>query len=175
MADLRGKSWRWGVLFVLLAACGCGYQLQGKGAAPDADIRSVAIPIFGNLTPQTGAESEITRALTERFTSSRRIAVASRDAADAILIGAVKSFATSSVAVTSGTQVTTGYRAALTVEVALQKSGDGKTLFKEEITEWRNYAVVADLAATENNKREAIRRIAERLAERIQERVLGGF
>lgn len=175
MAGLGGRSWRWAVLFVLLATGGCGYQLQGKGSAPDPDMRTVAIPTFGNLTTQTGAESEITRALVEKFTSSQRIGVAPRATADAVLLGNVKTFITSTVAVTSGTQVTTGYRAALTVDVTLQRSGDGKVLFKEEITEWRNYPVVSDLAATENNKREAIRRIAERLAERIQERILGGF
>ena len=175
MAGLQMKSLRWFVLFVFAAAGGCGYQLQGRGTPSEPGIQAVAIPIFGNRTAQTGIESEVTRALVEKFTSSRRIAVGSRSAADALLIGTVKSFATTSVAVTSGTQVTTGYRAALTVEVTFQRTGDGKVLWKEEITEWRNYPVVSDLAATENNKREAIRRISERLAERIQERVLGSF
>jgi len=175
MASLKARSWRWGVLFVLLAAGGCGYQLQGKGSAPEAGIQAVAIPLFGNRTAQTGIESEVTRALVEKFTSSRRIAVGPQGSADALLIGTVKSFSTTSVAVTSGTQITTGYRATLTVEVMLQGRADGKVLWKEEITEWRNYPVVSDLAATENNKREAIRLISERLAERIQDRLLGIF
>lgn len=166
---------RFFVFFFLLAAGGCGYQLQGKGAPFDPGIQSVAISIFGNRTPQTGIESEVTRALVEKFTSSRRISIRPQSSADALLIGTVKSFVTTSVAVTTGTQVTTGYRAALTVEVMLQGSGDGKVLWKEEITEWRNYPVVADLSATENYKREAIRLISERLAERIQDRVLGTF
>ena len=175
MAGLREKSLRWVILFAFLTAGGCGYQLQGKGTSSDPTIRMVAIPIFGNQTAQTGIESEVTRALVEKFTSSQRIAVGSQGVADALLLGNVKSFTTSSVAVTTAAQVTTGYRAALTVEVTFQKRGDGKVLWKEEITEWRNYPVVSDLAATENNKREAIRSISERLAERIQERILGGF
>ena len=175
MAGLREKSLCWVILFAFLIAGGCGYQLQGKGASSDPAIQMVAIPIFGNQTAQTGIESEVTRALVEKFTSSQRIAVGSQGTADALLLGNVKSFSTSSVAVTTATQVTTGYRAALTVEVTFQKRGDGKVLWKEEITEWRNYPVVSDLAATENNKREAIRSISERLAERIQERILGSF
>jgi hypothetical protein len=95
--------------------------------------------------------------------------------ADALVVGIIKSFTTTSVAVTTGTQVTTGYRAALTVEVTFQRKKDGKIVWKEDITEWRNYLVVSDLAATENNKREAIRKISERLAERIQEMILGSF
>jgi hypothetical protein len=175
MAGLRVRSSGWVILFIFLAAGGCGYQLQGRGTPSDPGIQAVAIPVFGNRTAQTGIESEVTRALVEKFTSSRRIRVGSQASADALLLGTVKSFATASVAVTTGTQVTTGYRAALTVEVTMQRTGDGKVLWKEEITEWRNYPVVSDLAVTENNKREAIRRISERLAERIQERVLGAF
>jgi outer membrane lipopolysaccharide assembly protein LptE/RlpB len=175
MAGLREESWRWVVLFAFLTAGGCGYQLQGKGTPSDPVIQMVAIPVFGNRTAQTGIESEVTRALVEKFTSSQRIAVGSQGRADALLLGNVKSFTTSSVAVTSGTQVTTGYRAALTVEVTYQRRGDGKVFWKEEVTEWRNYPVVPDLAATENNKREAIRKISERLAERIQEMILGRF
>jgi outer membrane lipopolysaccharide assembly protein LptE/RlpB len=175
MAGLREKPWRWVVLFAFLTAGGCGYQLQGKGTSSDPAIQMVAIPIFGNRTAQTGIESEVSRALVEKFTSSQRIAVGSQGTADALLLGNVKSFTTSSVAVTSGTQITTGYRAALTVEVTYQRRGDGKVLWKEEMTEWRNYPVVSDLAVTENNKREAIRKISERLAERIQEIILGSF
>jgi outer membrane lipopolysaccharide assembly protein LptE/RlpB len=167
--------WLGVAVLAFLCGGGCGYHLQGRGTPEYPEIRAVAIPVFGNRTVQTGIESEVTRALVEKFSSSGRIGLASRKAADALVLGTVKSFATTSVTVTSGTQVTTGYRAALTVEVAFQRAGDGKTLWKEEITEWRNYAVVSDLAATENNKREAVRRISERLAERIQERVLGGF
>ena len=89
--------------------------------------------------------------------------------------GTVKSFITSSVAVTTGTQITTGYRATLTVEVIFLRRGDGKVLWKEEIAEWRNYPVASDLAVTENNKRDAIRRISELLAERIQEMSPGRF
>ncbi len=169
------RSLRWLVFFAFLTAGGCGYHLQGKGAPSDPGIRAVAIPIFGNRTSQTGIESEVTRALVDRITSSQRIAIRSQNTADAILIGTVKSFITSSVAVTSGTQFTTGYRAALTVEVSFQRRADGKIFWKEDLTEWRNYLVVSDLAATENNKREAIRRISERLAERIQEIILGSF
>lgn len=175
MAGQLAKILRWFVFFASLTAGGCGYHLQGKGTPSDPGIQAVAIPIFGNRTSQTGIESEVTRALVEKITSSQRIAVRSQNTADAILIGNVKSFVTSSVAVTSGTQFTTGYRVALTVEVSFQRKEDGKLFWKEDLTEWRNYLVVTDLAATENNKREAIRKISERLAERIQEIILGSF
>ncbi len=124
---------------------------------------------------QTGIESEVTRALVERFIVAKRLPVGKQDGADALLTGTVKSFLTTSVAVTAGTQVTTGYRATLTVEILLQRQKDGKIFFKEELSEWWNYSVVADLALTERNKQEAIRQISLRLAEKIHELILENF
>jgi len=120
-------------------------------------------------------ENEVTRALVDKFTSTRRLFVTSQSSADALLTGTIKSFFTTSVTVTSATQVTTGYRATVTLEVVFQRKGDGKILWKEEIREWRNYAVVSDLAATEGNRREAIRQISDLLAERVYEIIMGNF
>ncbi len=120
-------------------------------------------------------ENEITRALVDKFTSTRRLSVASQSMADSLLTGTIKSFYTASVTVTSATQVSTGYRATVILEIVFQRKGDGKVLWKEEIREWRNYAVVADLAVTESNKREAIRQISELLAERVYEIIMGNF
>ncbi|MDH4266564.1 MAG: hypothetical protein OEW45_13075, partial [Deltaproteobacteria bacterium] len=67
------------------------------------------------------------------------------------------------------------YRATLTVEIIFQRQKDGKTLFKEELSEWWNYPVVSDLAMTENNKKNAIRQISLLLAEKIHELILENF
>lgn len=173
LRDLRPSFLCW--LFPFLLLTGCGYHLQGKGSNLPPDIQSVAIPIFGNRTLQTGVESEVTRALVERFTSAQRLAVEDRSSADALLTGTVLSFVNLPIAVTSGTQVTTGYRAVLTVEMILKRQRDGKVFFKSEMSEWRNYAVDPDLAVTENNKREAIRQISILLAERAHEFILENF
>jgi hypothetical protein len=135
----------------------------------------VAIPIFANRTDQTGIETEVTRALVEKFISTKRLSVEPRDSADSLLSGMVKSFSTFPVAVTSSTQLTTEYRATMIVEYSFQERKDGKVLFREEISEWRNYPVVSDLNATEQNKLNAIRRISVLLAERVHEQILGGF
>ncbi len=163
------------IVFSVLAFGACGYQFQGGGTSLAPEIQSVAIPILANRTAQTGMENEITRALVEKFTSTRRLLVTSQSSADALLTGTIKSFFTTSVTVTSATQVTTGYRATVTLEITFQRKGDGKILWKEEIKEWRNYTVVSDLAATESNKREAIRQISALLAERVYEIIMANF
>jgi hypothetical protein len=135
----------------------------------------VAIPIFANRTDQTGIETDVTRALVEKFISTRRLSITTGNSADALLTGSVTSFIITPVAVTSSTQVSTEYRATLTLEFTFQGVKDGKVLFREAMNDWRNYPVRADLNVTEQNKRDAIRAISVLLAERIHEIILGGF
>ena len=161
-------------LFVIFIQ-NCGYRFQGSATGLSSDIQSLAIPIFANHTIQTGIESEVTRALVEKFISSKRLSVTSSQQADAQIIGSVLSFTTFPVAVTSSRQVTTEYRATITVEIVLKRKRDGNILFREELAEWRNYPVVEDLAATENNKWQAIRLISVLLAERVHDFILVNF
>ncbi len=153
----------------------CGYQLRGKETNLPPDIHSVSIPIFGNSTLQTGIETELTRALVDKFISSKRLPVTDRASADSLLTGNVNSFLTSPVAVTTSTQISTEYRATVTVNFSFLDQKTGKVLFRETMSDWRNYPVVTDLNATEQNKIEAIRQISTLLAERIYELILGGF
>jgi len=163
------------LLLGALLLSGCGYQVRGRETNLAPEIHSVAIPIFANRTDQTGIETDVTQALAAKFISTKQLAVTTRNSADALLSGTVISFSASPVAVATSTQVSTEYRATVIVEFSFQTLRDGRVLFREEISEWRNYPVVSDLNATELNKWEAIRRIAALLAERVHERVIGGF
>jgi len=155
---------------------GCGYHFVGSQSGLPPEVRSVAIPVFANRTIQTGIESEVTRAVVEKFISSKRLSLREKNSADALLIGSVKSFVTSPITVTTGTQVATEYRATMTLEIALKRLKDGKVLWKEgEISEWRNYRVESDLARTEINKKEAIRQVSLLLAERVHNWILEDF
>lgn len=164
----------WMAFFFLLPAC--GYHFPGKAAGLPAEIRSVAVPVFANRTIQTGIETTVTRVLVDRIVASKRLAVTEQKSADALLSGTVESFVTSPIAVTSGTQITTEYRATISVAITLTRQRDGKVLWKGGgISEWRNYPVSANLLLTEANKQEAIRQISVLLAERIRDLVLEDF
>ena len=163
------------VLLAILLFTGCGYHFSGSGAGLPSGVRSVAIPIFGNQTIQTGIETTLTSALVDKFTAAKQVTVTGQSEADAILSGTVKSFTTSPTAVTLGTQVATEYRATITIEATFKRQRDGKILWKGEVSDWRNYSVVSDLAATEANKKEAIRQASELLAERFYVIILEDF
>ena len=135
----------------------------------------MAIPIFGNRTAETGMESVVTEGLVEKFISSKRLPVTTQSSADALLTGTIVTFTTYPVAVTSSNQFSTEFRATLTLEFTFKDQKTGKVLFREVMSDWRNYPVVQDLNATEQFKREAIRQISFLLAERMHELILGGF
>jgi outer membrane lipopolysaccharide assembly protein LptE/RlpB len=151
------------ILLGLFILTSCGYHLRGKETNLPPEIRSVAIPIFANRTLETGIETQVTEALVEKFISAKRLPVTTQSSADALLT------------VTTSTQVTTEYRATVVIEFTFKNQADGKILFREEMSDWRNYPVESDLNATEQNKKEAIRRISVLLADRVHELILGGF
>ena len=117
----------------------------------------------------------MTEGLVEKFVSSRRLPVTTQSLADALLTGTVTTFTTYPVAVTSSNQFSTEYRATVTIEFTFKDQKNGKVLFRDVMSDWRNYPVVQDLNATEQFKRQAIRQISVLLAERVYELILGGF
>ncbi len=163
------------LLLLPLFGSGCGYTVQGRGSNLPSDIHSVAIPIFGNQTIQTGAETEVARGLIDKFISAKRLTVAEEGSADALLTGTVKSYIQTPIAVTSGNQIVTGYRATLIVEFIFRRKRDGVVLWKSEMSEWRTYNVDSSLLVTDINKREAIRQISVLMAERVHEFILENF
>jgi outer membrane lipopolysaccharide assembly protein LptE/RlpB len=163
------------ILLGCLLLSSCGYHMREKETNLPPEIHSVAIPIFGNRTIETGMESVVTEGLVEKFESSRRLPVTTSSSADALLTGTILTFTTFPVAVTSSNQFSTEYRATLTLEFTFKDQKTGKVLFREVMSDWRNYPVVQDLNATEQFKREAIRQISNLLAERMYELILGSF
>jgi hypothetical protein len=149
--------------------------MRGKETNLPPEIHSVAIPIFGNRTIETGMESVVTEGIVGKFVSTKRLPVTTPSSADALLIGTIITFTTFPVAVTSSNQFSTEYRATLTLEFTFKDQKNGKVLFREVMSDWRNYPVVQDLNATEQFKREAIRQISNLLAERMYELILGSF
>lgn len=90
--NLRRQS---GALALALVSClfaNCaGYQLGGAKPSALAEVRSVAVPMFSNMTLHPRAESIATSAVVSAMTQDGTYRVSSRDEADAVLIGSVAS------------------------------------------------------------------------------------
>lgn len=149
------------VLALALATAGCGYSL--RGTLP-SDIRTVAVPIFVNRTPQPAVEALVTRAILDAFASQGRLAIARPEVADAILEGEVITYDVVSIAFDRRANVQQ-YRLVLTLNLRMRDRRRDTVLFERtalrEQADFRVFGTVAETIAREETAvREAALEIA---------------
>ncbi|HTV55194.1 MAG TPA: LPS assembly lipoprotein LptE, partial [Terriglobia bacterium] len=77
------------LLVVLVQAC--GYRVAGRPNSLPPDIRTIAVPIFKNATPQFKIEQTFTSAVVRELINRTQFRVTTNpDGADAVLHGTVK-------------------------------------------------------------------------------------
>lgn len=88
----RATARRLGVLLALiLPAAGCGYHVGGRGAMIPPDVKTIAVPVFKNQTPQFKIEQQLTSAVTQELMERTQYRLTQDPAAaDAVLRGTVK-------------------------------------------------------------------------------------
>lgn len=164
-------------LSAILTIClfGCGYHFAGRGGSLPSDIKTVAIPFFTNKTFESRIESLFTDALIDEFLKRGRLKVGKREESDATIIGTIKSFTTSSISLGENDNILE-YRATVMLDVSLKRNDDGTTIWGSSDLSWhQEYAVSPNIAATNTNEREAIKKIAEDLAEYIHHMIFEDF
>lgn len=85
-------------LWVVLLAPGCGYQVAGRANALPPDIKTIAIPIFKNQSPQFKIEQTLTSAVVKELIERTQFRLTTNpNGADAVLHGTVKRIRTAAV------------------------------------------------------------------------------
>jgi hypothetical protein len=77
------------VLLLGLLVGGCGYHFGGN---LPPHVKTVAVPVFKNLTQQPGIENTITEAVVSAFANTGRLRVVPIDKADSILEGEITEY-----------------------------------------------------------------------------------
>ncbi|MFC1814980.1 LPS assembly lipoprotein LptE [Thermodesulfobacteriota bacterium] len=159
------------IIIVGMLLSACGYRFAGSGSFP-AGIKKVFIVILKNRTAETGIENTITNDLRYEFIRYNR--VVTRDKADAILSGEVKS---SRVETISRRGVQTSQERRVTVSVDLQLTdSNGRVVWSVQgISANEAFDVVSDKQAAEQNRRAAISALSKRLAENVYYRLTENF
>ena len=106
---------------------GCGYSVQGT---LPGDIKTIAVPIFQNLTREPAVEGLITRAVVEAFSTNGRLKVVPAAEADAVLDGEVTGYSVFSIAFDQNANVRQ-YRLAVTVNLQLRDRRKNEVLFRQ--------------------------------------------
>jgi len=167
----KNNIWITSLLLVFFSSC--GYRFIGSGAFP-AGIKSVCIPILENRTSETGVENILTNDLIYEVTRDKKVALTSRDKADALLSGVIKSMSIDTIS-RKGTHSPLERRVIVTVDLKLTGPDGTVIWFAKDVSANEAYDVMPDKLATDQNRRDAISVLSKRLVERLYGRITGDF
>jgi outer membrane lipopolysaccharide assembly protein LptE/RlpB len=163
-----------GLLALAVGLAGCGYSLVGGVTNVPAGAKTIAIPVFVNRTPEAGIETDFTNSLVLEFNRSRVLEVVAPPG-DLTLAGAIEGILVQPVAYNKQI-IAVERRVYLRLSARLTSGATGAVLWQDRnIPDNEVFVVDPDPQVTEQNRREAIRRIAERVAFQIHNRALEGF
>jgi hypothetical protein len=90
MTRFASKAGLAAILFLTLGLSGCGYSLAGRGSFLPAYIKTIGLPLFGNLTPIPDVERRITdKVRTELIGRGRYTIKSETTGVDATLTGQI--------------------------------------------------------------------------------------
>ncbi len=142
----------------------CSYRFADNQALPQG-IERLFIQLLDNKTTEPGIDVVITNELKNAFIRKHRGVLVDREAAEAVLSGAVVGIQTETVA-RRGALTALARSVSLTIDLKLEKPGNERIWFARGITRNDTYTVVSgDKETTEQNKRKALKDLAERIAE----------
>jgi hypothetical protein len=156
-------------LAVALATAGCGLYSFNASRLP-GHIKTVAIPVFENVTPEPGLEQEVTQAVTAEFVRDNTLRVVPESRADSGLYGRVIRYQNRVFGYNAQAQ-TEEYEVVIEVQVEFKDLVKRKTLWKEEALFGRTtYFVIATVGQAPKDevtgRTEAIRNLASDLLNR---------
>ena len=159
-------------VLVLAAAAGCGYSLQGN--LPD-HLKTVSVPVFKNRTTESGAETTITAAVINAFTSNGRLKVVSLDQADSVLDGEVTGYQVQSLTYDSKLNLRS-YRLTVTMNVRFRDVRRTELLWQENgLVENVSFDVAGQVSDTISREEGAVKQAALEIGRKIVSRAVDRF
>ena len=142
----------------------CGYRFAGGEGLPQG-IERLYIQLLENKTTEPGIDLVITSELKNEFIHKYRGVLVEKEAAEAILSGAVVGIQTQTVS-RRGALRALARSVDMRIDLTLKKTDGQRIWFAKGITRVDIYSVVpGDKETTERNKRNALKDIAARIAE----------
>jgi hypothetical protein len=159
-------------LILAVAAGGCGYSLQGN---LPGHLKSVSVPVFKNRTTEAGAESTITAAVINAFTSNGRLKVVSLDQADSVLDGEVTGYQVQSLTYDSRLNLRS-YRLTVTMNVRFRDLRRTELLWQENgLVEQVSFDVAGQVSDTISREEGAVKQAALEIGRKIVNRAVDRF
>jgi len=155
-------------------AAACGYNLQGLGAFLPPHIRTVAIPVFRNLTTRFELDVKLTQAVIAEFVARGKVSIVTdTEAADAVLTGEVANFVADPIAFSG--QAPDHYSIRIEAKFTLRDRVNEKVLFSNPSFVFVHEYEVPQGTDFESVETEAIDKVAPRFARSLVLSMLEGF
>lgn len=163
------------VLFVCVFAlvASCGYQFEGGGYIKD-NVMRVAVKVLDNKSSETGAGISFTNALIREIIQKTDTKVVDESRATAVLEGTIKAITFSTLS-RSTTESVIERRISAVVDLRLVDQNGEVIWSAKDFSSHEEYSISENTITDENNKREAVDKIAVRNAEKLISRMLTNF
>ncbi len=158
----------YGLLLGVLFFNACGYY-SFKGSLPSY-IRSIAISLFDNQTPDPGVPETLNRYLRDMFIDDNTLKVVDESKADLLLSGTIESIRQKAAVVRTGEEVTED-QLVVTVKAKCQDLKTSKMLFNKSFS----YTVPLSATAGLDQRQQAIDEALKYIAEDILNATLGAW
>jgi len=157
---------------VASATGGCGYALQGN--LPD-HLKTVSVPVFRNRTSEAGAESTITAAVVNAFTTNGRLRVVPLDKADSVLEGEIIGYAVQSLTYDSKLNLRS-YRLTVSMDVRFRDLKRSELLWQQNgLVEEVSFDVAGQVSDTISREEGAVKQAALEIGRKVVNRAVDRF
>jgi hypothetical protein len=165
------------VALAFLATAGCGYHAGSHSTILPATVKTVAVPAFGNVTPNYRLPALLTADVTRELIARTKFnVVASADQADATLTGTLVNFISNPRVVEPKSGRSTGVEAIVVVNLRLTDKHTGKVLYNRQSQEFRErYEIAIDPQQYFDESGPALQRLSKDVARSVVTAILEAF
>jgi hypothetical protein len=155
----------------------CGYRVAGRADLLPKNLKSIAVPAFGNVTTRYKLGDLLPAAITREFISRTRYQIVpDPNNADAILSGSVVNFFAYPTTFDPNTNRAAGVQAIVMLQIALRERTTGAVLFNQPNMQFRqNYEISVDPKAYFDESDAALERLSRDVARSVVSAVLENF
>ena len=160
-----------------IALPGCGYHVGGHPNLLPKTIKTIAVPAFGNGTPNYRLPALLTADVMRELNSRTKYNIISDpDQADAILSAVVVNFVNYPTIFDPVSNRATGVQAVLTLQLTLTDRQTGNVLFSRPAAEFRErYEIAIDPQQYFDESGTALQRLSRDVARSVVTAILEAF
>jgi outer membrane lipopolysaccharide assembly protein LptE/RlpB len=157
-----------------LLLAGCGYSFRHNRSNLPQDIKTVAIPMFSNMTNEIRLEAIVTEQMRYQFTQSQILKIVPQAEADTVLIGSITGVYADDVSLTEWVR-SSQRRVSITISARLLRAGSGEVLYQGSVNQYRYYSLEGTNSSAAEARMEALKIAARDAAQIIHDGALQNF